>query len=188
MMCINNSMSLSLVLYVSLSLSLSLAIYIYIYIYITSQNCRKIVMTCRASGVFWPSRGNVLTDLDFQFSNTRGASHWLIHGWRCCINNSMTTRKRILQKKVSPKSPENHGKLLAFRFGKTSMIAAWIYSFRMRFDQWRAVLGFERTNPLQLEGEELAARVALVYQQAGRRVCLQITRFFFVEGPWKGPR
>lgn len=37
----------------------------------------------------------------------------------------------------------------------------------MRFDQWRAVLGFERTNPLQLEGEELAARVALVYQQAG---------------------
>ena len=61
------------------------------------------------------------------------------------------------------------------------MIAAWIYSFRMRFDQWRAVLGFERTNPLQLEGEELAARVALVYQQAGRRVCLQITRVFF----WK---
>lgn len=42
-----------------------------------------------------------------------------------------------------------------------------IHSSRMRFDQWRAVLGFERTNPLQLEGEELAARVALVYQQAG---------------------
>jgi len=37
---------------------------------------------------------------------------------------------------------------------------------KKQFDQWRAVLGFERTNPLQLEGEELAARVALVYQQA----------------------
>lgn len=34
------------------------------------------------------------------------------------------------------------------------------------FDQWRAMLRFERTNPLQLEGEELTARVALVYQQA----------------------
>eukprot|EP00438_Fugacium_kawagutii_P029305 Skav208004 [mRNA] locus=scaffold1203:245696:252869:+ [translate_table: standard] len=34
------------------------------------------------------------------------------------------------------------------------------------FNQWRAVLSFERTNPLQLEGEELTARVALVYQQA----------------------
>eukprot|EP00435_Cladocopium_sp_Y103_P020496 s1453_g5.t1 len=34
------------------------------------------------------------------------------------------------------------------------------------FDQWRAILRFERTNPLQLEGEELTARVALVYQQA----------------------
>ncbi|CAE7313686.1 CSTF77 [Symbiodinium sp. KB8] len=34
------------------------------------------------------------------------------------------------------------------------------------FEKWRAVLRFERTNPLQLGTEELTARVALVYQQA----------------------
>mmetsp|Transcript_36083 Transcript_36083/g.83097 ORF Transcript_36083/g.83097 Transcript_36083/m.83097 type:complete len:837 (+) Transcript_36083:38-2548(+) len=34
------------------------------------------------------------------------------------------------------------------------------------FEKWRAVLRFERTNPLQLGKEELTARVALVYQQA----------------------
>ncbi|CAK9078814.1 mRNA 3'-end-processing protein rna14 [Durusdinium trenchii] len=37
---------------------------------------------------------------------------------------------------------------------------------RKTFDQWRAILRFERTNPLQLDTEELTARVALVYQQA----------------------
>eukprot|EP00913_Durusdinium_trenchii_P025135 g23594.t1 len=34
------------------------------------------------------------------------------------------------------------------------------------FYLWRAILRFERTNPLQLDTEELTARVALVYQQA----------------------
>ena len=179
MMCINTSMSLSLshslCFFLFFFLSLSLSIY-------TSQNCRKIVRTCRASGVFWPSLWQC-TDRSwlpiFQYQRCIP----LVNSWVTMLHQQLlvTTRKRINSpKKFSPKSTENHGKLLAFdaRFGKTSMIAAWIYSFRMRFDQWRAVLGFERTNPLQLEGEELAARVALVYQQAGRRVSLQITRFF----------
>ena len=35
-----------------------------------------------------------------------------------------------------------------------------------RFEKWRTVLRFERTNPLQLGAEEWTVRVALVYQQA----------------------
>lgn len=84
--------------------------------------------------------------------------------------NSANSSKQFSQSPFKHKPNRQPARVNARSFGNLLGSQPWWDAWiQRRFDQWRAVLGFERTNPLQLEGEELAARVALVYQQAGNK-------------------